>query len=80
MKVCYIIEQGWIIIGTVVPGQQEERIITKLTDASVVRSWSNGKGIGGIAKLESKDDYKLDFIGDVGIYGSKILFEIPCEW
>ena len=51
-----------------------------LHEASVVRRWSNGKGIGGIAKSENKDEYILDAIGDVNIRQNKVLFEIPCEW
>ncbi|MBO6301588.1 MAG: hypothetical protein J6N15_04055, partial [Ruminiclostridium sp.] len=54
--------------------------ITVLHNASVVRRWSNGKGIGGIAKEKNKDEYTLDTIGDVIIRQNKILFEIPCEW
>ena len=77
MKTCYICEYGWIIIGVEV-----ERTVDniKLTGASIVRKWSNGKGIGGIAKEENKSEYTLDAIGDVVIRSNKILFEIPCEW
>lgn len=74
---CFVCEHGWIIVGT-----EEERYadLVALTDASVVRKWSNGKGIGGIAKAENKDEYTLDAIGNVEIWLNKVLFEIPCEW
>ena len=77
MKTCYVLEYGWIVIG-------EEKTRTEdqisLADASVVRKWNNGKGIGGIAKAENKNDYVLDAIGDIRIRSQKVLFEIPCEW
>ena len=77
MKTCVICESGWIIIG-------EKAATTDTTmcmrEASVVRRWDNGKGIGGIAKAENKDEYVLDSIGDVEIRQGKVLFEIPCEW
>lgn len=75
--ICVVCEYGWILVG-------EKKASTKdfldLANASVVRKWSNGKGIGGIAKAENKDQYTLDPIGDVSIKQSKILFEIACEW
>lgn len=76
MNVCLVIEQGWIIKGY----KNEEKDTINLSDASVVRCWSNGKGVGGIAKEENKDEYTLDYIGDVNVKTSKVLFEIPCEW
>ena len=77
MNTCFVCEYGWVIIGKVVERDENE---VRLTDASVVRRWMNGKGIGGIAKAENKDEYTLDAIGDVVIRLGKILFEIPCEW
>ena len=74
---CFVCEYGWIVIGKEA-GRDGEKI--NLSDASVVRKWTNGKGIGGIAKAENKNEYSLDAIGDVVIRSSKILFEIPCEW
>lgn len=74
---CYVCEYGWIIIG----GERVvDNNVIEVSDASVVRSWRNGKGIGGIAKAENKDEYTLDPIGDVVISKDKILFRIPCEW
>ena len=77
MKTCFVCEYGWIVIGTETERTAEQ---IKLSDASVVRKWMNGKGIGGIAKAENKDEYTLDAIGDVVIRLGKVLFEIPCEW
>lgn len=74
---CYVCEYGWIIIGKEVDRTGAAVI---LTDASAVRSWNNGKGIGGIAKAKNKAEYTLDAIGDVRIRIEKVLFEIPCEW
>lgn len=77
MNKCFVCEYGWIVCG-----KETERTADQvgLTDASVVRRWINGKGIGGIAKAENKSEYTLDAIGDVIIRLNKVLFEIPCEW
>ena len=77
MNTCYVCESGWIVIG-----KETERTADTilLTDASVVRRWDNGKGIGGIAKEANRDEYVLDKIGNVVIRAAKVLFEIPCEW
>lgn len=74
-----VIESGWIIIGNVCRGDSNDSILT-MYNSSVVRKWSNGKGIGGLAKRENVPDYTLDPIGDVSIYRDKIIFEIACEW
>lgn len=78
MMVCVVCEYGWIIIGEKDVMSDTHTLI--FHNASVVRRWRNGKGIGGIAKFENKDDYTLDEIGDVEIRQNKVLFEIPCEW
>ena len=72
-----VCEAGWIICGT---EEKTTKDTIELKEASVVRRWSNGKGIGGLAKAEYKDDYTLDEIGGVSIKQSKVLFVIPCEW
>ena len=72
-----VCEYGWILIGKM---ENPSSQTTLLKEASVVRRWSNGKGIGGLAKAENKHEYTLDEIGTVSIQTSKILFEIPCEW
>ena len=73
----YVLEYGWIVIGR---KTAETADTITLSDASVVRRWNNGKGIGGIAKKANKNEYTLDAIGDVVIRTAKVLFEIPCEW
>ena len=76
-KTCFVCEYGWIVVGKET-GRTED--VVNLKEASIVRRWTNGKGIGGIAKIENKSEYTLDAIGDVVIRLSKVLFEIPCEW
>ena len=72
-----VIESGWIMVGEMTnPSTQT----TLLKNASVVRRWNNGKGIGGLAVEKNKSEYTLDPVGSVSIQTSKILFEIPCEW
>lgn len=78
MNVCIVCEYGWIIKGA--RSKETDSEVVVLNNASVVRRWTNGKGIGGIAKAENKDEYILDPIGDVWVRQNKILFEIPCEW
>jgi hypothetical protein len=75
---CIVCEYGWIIVG--IKAGEESKSEISLENAFVVRKWYNGKGIGGIAKKENKNEYTLDEIGNVDINKSKILFEIPCEW
>lgn len=72
-----VCEAGWIICGT---EEKATKDTLELKEASVVRRWNNGKGIGGLAKEKYKKDYTLDEIGDVSIKQSKVLFTIPCEW
>lgn len=85
-SLCVVCEHGWIIKGIVahetvwISEFYAADQTLKLKEASVVRHWKNGKGIGGIAKKENKSDYILDPIGDVEIMKGKILFMIPCEW
>ena len=77
MNTCFVCEYGWIVVGKELHTTDDK---IHLEDASVVRRWMNGKGIGGIAKAKNKNEYTLDAIGDVVINQSKVLFEIPCEW
>lgn len=72
-----VCEQGWILVGRI---EDSNTQTTLLKEASVVRRWSNGRGIGGLAIEKNKHEYILDSVGSVSIYTSKILFEIPCEW
>ena len=71
-----VCENGWILVGK----KSLSDIGVRLEEASVVRKWTNGKGIGGLAKEEYKHEYILDAIGTVDVNANKILFEIPCEW
>lgn len=77
MNICIVCEYGWIIKGEQIMSTSDT---LTLKEASIVRKWNSGKGIGGIAKAANKDEYTLDYIGDVEIMASKILFIIPCEW
>lgn len=78
MSTCVVCEYGWIIKG--IKDKKSTGDVMLLHDAAVVRKWTNGKGIGGISKVENKNEYVLDAIGDVEIRQNKVLFEIPCEW
>ena len=72
-----VCEYGWILVGQVSKATKDT--IT-LENASVVRRWSNGGGIGALAQEKYKSDYTLDEIGGVEIRTGKVLFQIPCEW
>ncbi len=76
--VCVIADRGWIFEGHVDPDWDGDGI--KLTGANVVRRWDNGLGIGGLADPEHKDDYTLDAIGDLHVYGHAVLAVIPLRW
>ena len=73
----YIVESGWIFVGRYLNSDAEA---VSLENASVVRSWSNGRGIGGLALRAHKDEYTLDAVGRIQLMKGKILAEIPCEW
>lgn len=72
--VCVIADRGWIFEGYRADSSYQ------LTNASVVRRWDNGLGIGGIAKAEHKGDYTLDFIGCIEINSKAVIALIPLEW
>ena len=57
----YVLEYGWIVVGR---KTAETADTITLSDASVVRRWNNGKGIGGIAKKANKNEYTLDQTGE----------------
>lgn len=71
--VCIIADRGWIFEGM-------KRGDGTLADASVVRRWDNGCGIGGLADPDHKHEYTLDFIGDIAIAEHAIIAEIPLRW
>ncbi|MDR1298667.1 MAG: hypothetical protein LBJ84_00250 [Oscillospiraceae bacterium] len=73
MNEIYVMDNGWILVG--IPGEGNA-----LTEASVVRRWSNGKGIGALAQPEHKEEYTLDYIGGVELRAPRIVFSIPCGW
>ena len=76
MNTIIVCEYGWILVGE---AMESDKGIA-LQNASVVRKWNNGRGIGALAKKEHKGDYTLDAVGGVVINKAKVLFEIPCEW
>lgn len=73
--VCIIADRGWIFEGYRTPERPYE-----LRRAHVVRKWSNGLGIGGLASPEHKDEYTLDELGAVQISPRAVIAEIPLEW
>lgn len=73
-----IAQRGWIF-----EGQRNNEVTDKiqLLDASVVRSWSNGKGIGGLCNESDKSDYKLDPVGTVSFPNEGVIATIDItEW
>lgn len=76
--VIIIAQRGWIF-----EGYKDKNVTDKiqLLNANVVRSWSNGKGIGGLAKKDCKKDYKLDPVGQVSFANEAIIAEVSItEW
>lgn len=71
MRKCIVMEYGWIIEGEVNGN--------RLEDASVVRKWMNGRGIGGLAKREHRHEYTLDPIGTVEVNPEKVLYSFEVE-
>lgn len=71
--VCVIADRGWIFEG-------RKREDGTLAEASVVRKWSNGMGIGALADPEHKGDYTLDFVGDLRIAPHAVIAEFPLGW
>lgn len=73
-----IAQRGWIF-----EGYRDKAVTDKiqLLNANVVRSWSNGKGIGGLAQKGSKADYKLDPVGTVAFPNEGVIATIDItEW
>lgn len=70
-----IAQRGWIF-----EGYQDKSVTDKiqLLKANVVRSWNNGKGIGGLA--ESKNGYTLDPVGDISFFASAVIAVINIKW
>ena len=73
--VIVIAQRGWIFEGYKDKSNSDETI---LVNANVVRSWSNGKGIGGLS--ESKTGYTLDPVGTVRLIPESIIASIDVKW
>ncbi|MDL2342343.1 MAG: hypothetical protein QFB87_04680 [Patescibacteria group bacterium] len=70
-----IAQRGWIFEGYKNKAVKDK---LQLLNANVVRSWSNGKGIGGLA--ESKIGYTLDPVGSVSFANEAIIATINVRW
>lgn len=73
-----VAQRGWIF-----EGHKDKSVKDKiqLLNANVVRSWSNGKGIGGLAKKEFKAGYTLDNVGTVSFPVEGVIAVIDIvEW
>lgn len=73
-----IAQRGWIF-----EGYKDKSVTDKiqLLNANVVRSWSNGKGIGGLCNKSSKADYKLDPVGTVSFPNEGVIATVDItEW
>ena len=72
-----IAQRGWIFEG------YKDTAITdriRLLNANVVRSWSNGRGIGGLTKKEYKLDYTLDPVGQVEFANEGVIAVMNVDW
>lgn len=73
-----IAQRGWIFEGHRDKGVTDK---IQLLDANVVRSWSNGKGIGGLCSKQNKADYKLDPVGTVSFPNEGVIATVDItEW
>jgi len=73
-----IAQRGWIFEGYKDKSITDELVLLK---TNVVRSWSNGKGIGGLAG--GKSGYTLDPIegdGTVRLANEAIIAKIDVKW
>lgn len=73
-----IAQRGWIF-----EGQKDKAVKDKiqLLNANVVRSWSNGKGIGGLCNKSNKSEYKLDPVGTVSFPNEGVIATVDItEW
>jgi len=76
--VIIIAQRGWIFEGYKDASVKDK---IQLLNANVVRSWSNGKGIGGLCKKALKSDYKLDEVGTISFANEAIIAELAItEW
>ena len=70
-----IAQRGWIFEGYKDKKIKDEIV---LLNSNVVRSWSNGKGIGGLA--ENKSGYTLDPVGTTRFPNEAIIAIIDVKW
>lgn len=73
-----IAQRGWIF-----EGHRDVSVTDKiqLLNANVVRSWTNGKGIGGLCNKSDKSAYTLDPVGTVSFPNEGIIATIDItEW
>lgn len=73
-----IAQRGWIF-----EGHRDKKVKDKiqLLNANVVRSWSNGKGIGGLCNKADKASYKLDPVGTVSFPNEGVIATVDiAEW
>ena len=72
-----IAQRGWIFIG-----KRNKEVTDKiqLLDAKVVRSWTNGRGIGGLADPKHKDAYTLDEVGQIEFANEGVIATIAVRW
>ena len=73
-----IASNGWIFVGEKIADEDFDGIT--LINASNVRKWTNGQGIGGLAKKEYKEEYTLDFCGTAAIPMCAVVSIIDCKW
>lgn len=73
-----IAQRGWIFEG------HRDKSVTNeivLLNAHVVRRWTNGKGIGGLAFKASKNDYTLDEVPTVRLVPEAVIAVLDInEW
>ena len=73
-----IAQRGWIF-----EGHKDKSVTDKiqLLNANVVRSWRNGKGIGGLCKKAYKAEYTLDEVGQISFPNEAVIAVIDItEW
>ena len=73
--VVVIATNGWIFEGFS-PDPTADHIA--LTQASVVRKWANGRGIGALADPDHKDEYTRDPVGAITVHS--VVAVIECRW
>lgn len=72
-----IAQRGFIFIGHQNLGVSDK---VQLLNASIVRKWTNGRGIGGLVKEAHKDEYTLDPVGQVEFSPEGIIATLKVEY